>query len=222
MKTEMAEVLASQHDPISSPIDQVSDRPSPYTADCYLTRPPSAVGGTSADIHTSLSEVVVWIYYYRSPSRRPQIFSDLVTEELGPGTGPYRQFITEATGRNGMAWRDRRAYERRIETLRDDAGRDDLTINVDSEQDFWDFVRSVNYLPRAMLALMDNGDIRAVWKGDDLCHLGLHFLGGGEIQYVIFKRRFDSKRVSRVAGVDTFGGIEKQIVAFDLIASMNQ
>ena len=119
-----------------------------------------------------------------------------------------------------IACRDRRAYECRLEVLRADAELDDLTINVDSEQDFWDFVASADYLPRAMLALMDNGDIRAVWKGDDSSHLGLHFLGNGVIQYVIFKRRSDSRRISRVAGVDTLGGIRKQIAAFDLAASM--
>lgn len=133
-------------------------------------------------------------------------------------TGTAPAAVTEGK----IARRDRRAYEYRLEALRADAELDDLTINVDSEQDFWDFVASADYLPRAMLALMDNGDIRAVWKGEDSSHLGLHFLGHGEIQYVIFKRRSDSMRISRVAGVDTFGGIKKQIAAFDLATSMTR
>ena len=115
---------------------------------------------------------------------------------------------------------DRRTYESRIEALRADAELDELTINVDSEQDFWDFIRSTCYLRRAALALMNNGNIRAVWKAEDSSHLGIPFLGDGEVQYVIFRRRSYGRKVSRVAGIDTLSGIKNQIAAFDLISLM--
>ena len=47
-------------------------------------------------------------------------------------------------------------------------------------------------------------------------HVALQFLGGGHVQYVIFKRRPGAAKVSRVAGTDTFDGIKRQVEAFDL------
>ena len=158
--------------------------------------------------------------YDRYPSLMPHIFSDFVAEESSPATDPHRQFIAESIERERRAWHDRRAYESRIEALRSDAELDELTINVASEQDFWDFVRSTSYLRRASLALMNNGNIRAVWKADDASHLGIHFLGDGEVQYVIFRLRSYGRRVSRVAGIDTLSGIKSQIAAFDLVSLM--
>ncbi len=114
------------------------------------------------------------------------------------------------------------AYRSRIQALRADAELDGFTIDRNSEQDFWSFIRSANFSRRAGLALMDNGDVCAVWKGDAGSHLSLHFLGGGSAQYVIFKRRSTGARISRVAGIDTFSGIEKQIDAFDLVSLVNQ
>lgn len=234
MTTATAEIIAPQHRQASdrksiqiesfsmghAPDTYVYFDPVTHTAGWCSTRP-TAEGGVSADIHTSPLEASVRRCYW-CPSSLSQIFSDRVTEELGKRTDPYRQFIAEVINRNRITWRNRRAYKCRVEALRTDAELDDLTINAHSERDFWDFMRSAYDLPKAMLALMENGDIRAVWKGSDSSHLGLHFLGHGEIQYVIFKRRSYSRRVSRVAGIDDFGGIKKQIVAFDLIASMNR
>ena len=69
---------------------------------------------------------------------------------------------------------------------------------------------------------MDNGNLRAVWKGDDGSHLGLQFLGGHFGEYVIFKRRSEAMPVSHVSGVDTLDGISAQVVAFDLVPMVTQ
>ena len=63
---------------------------------------------------------------------------------------------------------------------------------------------------------MENGNLRAVWKGANGAHMGLQFLDNRSIQYVIFKQRETSAPVSRVYGRDTMKGISKQIDAFDL------
>ena len=47
------------------------------------------------------------------------------------------------------------------------------------------------------------------------------FSGAGRLQYVIFKRRPGSRRISRTAGIDTVEGIKKQIGAFDLMSLVN-
>ncbi len=64
--------------------------------------------------------------------------------------------------------------------------------------------------------LMDNGNLRTIWKDGHGTQFGVQFLGDGLAQYVIFKRRMPTRPVSRVTGRDTFEGLKKQIDAFDL------
>ena len=116
----------------------------------------------------------------------------------------------------------RRDYQRRIEELSRYGVEDGITLSEASHRDFWAFMDSAGYSRRAGVALMDNGDLRAVWRGDDHSHLALHFLGDRTIRYVIFRRRPASKHVSRVAGTDTFDGIKQQVLAFDLESLVNR
>lgn len=107
-------------------------------------------------------------------------------------------------------------YSLRIEVLRSDAEDDGFVLNEASERDFWHYIRSVPFAQKAGLVLVDNGDLRAVWKGDDESHLGIQFLGNQWVEYVIFKRRPSTSDVARVAGRDTLDGVKRQIDAFDL------
>jgi hypothetical protein len=113
---------------------------------------------------------------------------------------------------------NRQVYRLRIDALHSDAALDGLEVNEFSVRDFWSFLKSLSLSQRAGLALMDNGNIRAVWKGEDASHLGLHFLGEQQVQYVIFKRRPGSRRISRTAGRGSFEGVRRQIGAFDLVS----
>ena len=106
-------------------------------------------------------------------------------------------------------------YSRRIEVLCSDAEDDDLVLNEASERDFWHYIRSVPFAQKAGLVLVDNGNLRAVWKGDDESHLGIQFLGNQWVEYVIFKRRPSTIDIARVAGRDTLDGVKRQIDAFD-------
>ena len=107
-------------------------------------------------------------------------------------------------------------YRYRIVDLRGFAEDDGIEVNEDSEKDFWSFVRLAPLSERASLFLMDNGNLRAVWKGEDSSHIGIQFLGGHKAEYVIFKRQKSSENVSRVAGVDTLSGVKKRVHDFDL------
>ncbi|MXX52726.1 MAG: hypothetical protein F4Z35_01870 [Dehalococcoidia bacterium] len=108
------------------------------------------------------------------------------------------------------------AYRRRIEDLRDYGEDDGIHVNKDSERDFWSFVHSAPLSEKAALFLMDNGNLRAVWKGGDSSHIGLQFLGCQKAEYVIFKRQKGSEGLSRVAGVDTLIGVRQRIRDFNL------
>ena len=110
----------------------------------------------------------------------------------------------------------RQSYDVRIEALRNDAEAEGFAVNPASEMDFWSFFDSAPLAQKASVVVMDNGNLRAVWKALDGSHLGIQFLGNSQAEYVIFKRRAASQNVSRVAGIDTLDGIKKQICSFDL------
>ena len=107
-------------------------------------------------------------------------------------------------------------YGARIEELREDAQLEDILWNKDSETDFWAFAVTNSHWRKGLLGLVNNGNLRATWKKDDGAHLALQFLGDSSAEFVIFKRRPGSRRISRVAGVDTVQGVLQQISAFDL------
>ena len=123
----------------------------------------------------------------------------------------------ERTRRMRQAYALRRqAYALRIAELRGYAEDDDIQVNPASESDFWAFVGLGLFGSRASLVLLDNGNLRAVWKDDGGNHVGIQFLGNRMAQYVIFKRRPGTQEISRVAGRDTLEGVRCQLRAFDL------
>ncbi len=109
----------------------------------------------------------------------------------------------------------------RIEELKGYAELDGFTINIDSERDFWSFVMSIPASQKASLVLLDNGNLRAIWKDSAKNHVGIQFLGNGKVQYVIFKRRPGAADVSRVADIETLEGVKAKIRAFDLESLVN-
>lgn len=114
--------------------------------------------------------------------------------------------------------RTHQAYQSRLEELRQYAKEDDecSDIKEPSRNDFFWFVESVPFSKKAELVLLENGNIRAVWTGQDKTHIGIQFLGDKTGQYVIFAKRPGAKRISRVAGVDTLEGLKRQVQAFDI------
>ena len=108
------------------------------------------------------------------------------------------------------------AYMSRIKLLKDEAVHDGYVLNLASEVDFRHFVRSAPQIRKGNLVLMDNGNLRAIWKDGHEARLGLQFLGGRMVQYVIFKRRKKQQPISRVTGRDSLEGFERLIHAFEL------
>ena len=112
----------------------------------------------------------------------------------------------------------RQAYRRRIDDLREYGAEEDVAVNAASERDFWAFINTMPSAREAGVVLTPDGDLRAVWDDDhdDDRHFAVQFLGGGQVQYVVFSRRPDARKVSRAAGTDTLNGVKRQIDAFDL------
>jgi hypothetical protein len=129
---------------------------------------------------------------------------------------PLADLEDELKRRAERARADLEAYRNRIAALRADAVEDGFSMRPESERDFLAFVRSEPFLRKAGLILMDNGNLRAVWKDGEGSHAALQFLGHGTVQYVIFRQRRAGEPVSRVSGRDSFDGIKRQIAAFGL------
>lgn len=112
----------------------------------------------------------------------------------------------------------RRAYQRRIADLREYGAEENVAINSASEQDFWAFIGTMPSAREAGLVLTPDGNLRAVWDDDNDAdhHFAVQFLGSGQVQYVVFRRRPAAREVSRAAGTDTLSGVKRQIDAFDL------
>ena len=140
----------------------------------------------------------------------------LVVHDLTGLTGIQVQLLPKPTEKKRELWQVWQAYRDRIKYLRSEVELDGFRVNEASEKDFWSFFRSMPFLRKAGVILMDNGNLRAVWRGEDKIHVGLQFLGDQSVEYVIFKRRQGAKEVSRAAGFDTLDGFKKQIQAFDL------
>lgn len=105
---------------------------------------------------------------------------------------------------------------RRIEFLRLEAKSDGDSFNDASRRDLDLFRLEHPLLRRPRLFLLESGNLRAVWKGTGGQHLGLQFLGGKQVQFVIFSKRTGATEISRVAGKDSFEGISRQIAVFEL------
>jgi hypothetical protein len=84
----------------------------------------------------------------------------------------------------------------RVQALRIEARIDQVPFSNASHAEFRDFMRQISARVRPAIFLRDSGNLRALWKNDDQEQIGLQFLGGGYIQYVIFKRQPDRKLTS--------------------------
>ena len=107
-------------------------------------------------------------------------------------------------------------YQKRIKSLTEQAELDGYSLNRESKTAFLEFLEENPHLKRGELVLMENGNLRGIWRGENGTHLGLQFLDRETVQYVIFRRREHSSSVSRVSGRDTLDGIKRQFEAFEL------
>ena len=94
----------------------------------------------------------------------------------------------------------------RIQALRVEAEIDQVPFSNASHADFRDFIGQVRSRVRPSIFLRDNGNLRALWKNGDQEQIGLQFLGGGDVQYVILKRR-PGGRLMNHYGVDSRAGV---------------
>ena len=69
------------------------------------------------------------------------------------------------------------AYGERVAELREYGEADGITLRAESEAAFSSFIKSNTYARRASLVLLDNGNLRAVWKTTKAVKLESSFTG---------------------------------------------
>ena len=94
------------------------------------------------------------------------------------------------------------AYQRRIAQLRLFAAEDKIELSIPSEHDFFDFACTEPQTKAASLVLLDNGNLRAVWRSGQK-EVGVQFYGGGMVQYLI-SREGDNGKITHTARRGTF------------------
>lgn len=111
----------------------------------------------------------------------------------------------------------RKAYQERIRELAKYGAEEGTAINPESQEDFEAFIEQRPRWRKGLTELLNNGNLRAVWKDDAGNHLGLQFLGGQKLEYVIFRRRANPGQKLREGGIDTFAGIDQRVEQPDLL-----
>lgn len=160
---------------------------------------------------------VIWILRpHEGIERRP------AQEAHEAGGWRIDRLLAEVSTRPSAGDPELDVYSSRIAYLRDEATHDGYGLNDDSERDFKQFVRSRPSLRKGDLVLLDNGNLRAIWKDEQGGRLGVQFLGSNMVQYVIFSCRRPNRAVSRVAGRDSLEGIVRQIDAFQLHSLLSE
>ena len=110
----------------------------------------------------------------------------------------------------------RQPVKARIGRLKDLASEEGIEPSAASERDLRAFLDSVAPSRRPYIALLDNGNFRAVWKNTELEQVGLQFLGNSEVQYVLFALRPPKRFVARAAGRDVLTHIKRWIESYGL------
>ena len=126
-------------------------------------------------------------------------------------------FSLRYSANSGLARDGQHHYVDRIEYLRNEAEQEGFSLNPASERNFLSFVNSVCHTRRACLFLLDNGNLRAVWKDENDAQVGLQFRDDGMVQYVIFARSNpEDEKTPAYGSVSIDMAITGQIEGFDL------
>ena len=122
--------------------------------------------------------------------------------------------LSSATQPADPASTDQAAYASRLDRLRSFAEEDGVEFSTMSEHDFLDFACTEPQTRLASLVLLDNGNLRAVWRCGEQ-EVGVQFYGDGSVQYLI-SRESEDGGIAHSAQRGTFGDLSDAIEAAGL------
>jgi hypothetical protein len=105
--------------------------------------------------------------------------------------------------------------EYRLRELHLDALRDAEPFSESSLADLRSFLTTLQLTERPSIFLLDNGNLRLLWRNDAKEQVGLQFLGDGVVQFVMFAQRHNPPIMSRIAGADVLSAIRRRIADND-------
>jgi hypothetical protein len=101
--------------------------------------------------------------------------------------------------------------QNRVRELHIDALRSQDPFSEASFNDLKQLIGTVRLTKRPSIFLLDNGNLRALWKNDANEQVGLQFLGRGAVQFVMFAKR--PTFMMRESGVDELSAIADRLKA---------
>lgn len=116
---------------------------------------------------------------------------------------PLQAYLVEAAAKRQLQYKTQRQIEDRLRELNVEAHVDGDTLSEASVRDLREFIQSIGATKRPSIFLLDNGNIRALWRGTNGQQVGLQFLGSGRVQFVIFSQREKPRMMMRVAGINS-------------------
>jgi hypothetical protein len=103
----------------------------------------------------------------------------------------------------------------RLRELHVDALRNAEPFSESSLADLRLFLDSLPLIERPSIFLLDDGNLRAVWRNAAKEQVGLQFLGTSVVQFVMFVQRQQPPMMSRDAGTDALANIRARITNND-------
>ena len=124
-----------------------------------------------------------------------------------------RSHLPDETSRR----RKRRAgYEARIAFLQQEARNEGFDVSPASRRDFDRFALGAREVRRAELVLLPSGNLRAFWEDEHEAHLGLQFMGEGEVQYVLLRRGAETESPRHAVGRVSLERLEQRLTELGL------
>ncbi len=183
------------------------------------------VGATSDDTESMLNASVVGPYQGNLARARATPRPDAVARTpafslTDLAAEPYLEPSEQHARKQGDAAQKHlkaaRAARARIQELKADARTEGHAVSAASEEDLLAFLDGYVFTRRPFITLLDNGNLRALWKNDTGEQIGIQFRGGKQVQYVFFARREGQDSMARVSGRDSLADIGRQIEALNL------
>jgi hypothetical protein len=138
-------------------------------------------------------------------------FQSQATEVSTETLDPVSQYIVKEAVRLFKQQLVKAQLENRLRELRVDAVRNSEPFSEASLADLRTFLDPLPLVERPAIFLLDNGNLRVLWKNAANEQVGLQFLGGGAVQFVIFVQRQNPAMTSRVAGIDALSALRARI-----------
>jgi hypothetical protein len=133
--------------------------------------------------------------------------SQVTAIETGAFFDPVGAAVQKAVELSKKQLVNKAQIEDRLRELHVDALRNVEPFSEPSLADLRLFLDSFPFAERPAIFLLDDGNLRAVWRNAEKEQVGLQFLGGGIVQFVMFVQRQRPPMMSRSAGTDTLTAI---------------